>query len=40
MSKYNIDRYGEIECYDSCPHCDSSKSCDWTTCFDDVAFTR
>jgi len=33
-------RWGEITCYESCPSCDSSNSCDWTSCHDDIAFTR
>jgi len=36
----NRTRYGEIRCYDSCPNCDASNSCDWTSCHDDVAFLR
>jgi len=34
------ERWGEITCYDSCPNCDPSNSCDWTSCHDDIAFTR
>jgi len=36
----NRTKYGEISCYTSCPNCDASQSCDWTSCHDDVAFTR
>jgi len=30
----------KIPCYDSCSSCSSSSSCDWTTCYDDVAYTE
>ena len=41
VSYYGIPcRWGEITCYDSCPNCDPSNSCDWTSCHDDIAFTR
>jgi len=33
-------KYGETPCYSSCPNCDPTNSCDWTSCHDDVAFTR
>jgi len=33
-------RWGEITCYDSCPLCDPLNSCDWSSCYDDIAFTR
>ena len=26
------------ECFESCPLCDESYSCDWTTCYDDIGF--
>ena len=26
------------ECFESCPLCDATSSCDWTTCYDDLAF--
>ena len=29
-----------MKCYDSCPHCDADSSCDWTSCHDDLAYTR
>ena len=31
--------WGEIHCYDSCPSCDSQNSCDFSSCYDDIAFT-
>jgi len=34
------ERWGSISCYSSCPLCDSMTSCDWTSCHDDIAFTR
>ena len=40
ISKLNDIRWGKIPCYDSCPNCDPANSCDWTSCHDDVAFTR
>ena len=33
-------RWGEIACYDSCGGCSPSSGCQWTTCYDDVAFTE
>ena len=33
-------RWGEIDCYDSCGGCNPSSGCQWTTCYDDVAFTE
>ena len=33
-------RWGKIDCYDSCPHCDPMASCDWTSCHDDITYTR
>ena len=33
-------RWGEIACYDSCGGCNPSSGCQWTTCYDDVAFTE
>lgn len=32
-------QWGETPCYSSCTSCDPTNSCDWTTCYDDVAFT-
>ena len=32
--------WGDIECYDSCPACNSQNSCDWTTCTDDINYFR
>ena len=26
------------ECFESCPLCDDTYSCDWTTCYDDIGF--
>ena len=26
-------------CYNSCPSCNPSDSCEWTSCYDDVAYT-
>ena len=26
-------------CYNSCPSCDPTNSCEWTSCYDDVAYT-
>ena len=34
----NRDRWGEFECHYSCPLCDSSYSCDWSSCYDDLGF--
>lgn len=28
------------ECFESCPLCDDSSSCDWTTCYDDLEFLK
>ena len=33
-------QWGEITCYDSCGGCDPSSGCQWTTCYDDVAYTE
>jgi len=33
-------KWGAIECYDSCPLCDGMNSCDWTSCHDDVLYTK
>eukprot|EP00092_Neocalanus_flemingeri_P106267 GFUD01136336.1.p1 GENE.GFUD01136336.1~~GFUD01136336.1.p1 ORF type:complete len:267 (-),score=51.33 GFUD01136336.1:126-926(-) len=33
-------KWGEIPCYDSCPLCDPLNSCDWTSCHDDVVYTK
>ena len=30
--------WGQIDCYNSCPLCDSQASCDWTSCYDDLGF--
>jgi len=32
--------WGEYDCYDSCPSCDRTNSCDWTSCHDDIIYTR
>ena len=33
-------KWPKMKCYDSCPHCDADSSCDWTSCHDDLAYTR
>jgi hypothetical protein len=39
---YTVYRYpGYVyPCYSSCPSCNSKTSCDWTSCYDDILFTR
>ena len=32
--------WGDIDCYDSCGGCNPSNGCQWTTCYDDVAYTE
>ena len=32
--------YGRIDCYDSCPLCSPHHSCDFSSCYDDIFFTR
>lgn len=34
----NREQWGQIECYDSCPLCSPTDSCDWTSCYDDIGF--
>ena len=34
----NRKKWGEIECYPSCPNCNPQNSCDWSSCADDVGF--
>jgi len=36
----NRTKWGEVSCYSSCSTCDPWNSCDWTSCYDDLVFTR
>ena len=29
-----------VQCYETCPECDTVNSCDFTACLDDIAFVR
>ena len=33
------DNWEGTVCYNSCPACDPTNSCEWTSCYDDVAYT-
>jgi len=33
------DNWEGTVCYNSCPSCNTSNSCEWTSCYDDVAYT-
>lgn len=33
-------KWGAIDCYDSCSLCDPMNSCDWTSCHDDIVYTK
>jgi len=34
------DKWGDIQCYDSCPMCDGTNACDWTSCYNDIVYTE
>jgi len=36
--KSNVENH--YPCYSSCPLCDPEEACDWTSCYDDVVFTK
>jgi len=36
----NRAKWGETACYDSCPFCDPMNSCDWSSCHDDIVYTK
>ena len=36
---WHRDNWEGTVCYNSCPSCNPSDSCEWTSCYDDVAYT-